>query len=546
VSRVLLPLPVMLPLLGAGATLIAGRHPRLQRLISIAVLVGMVVVSATLLVLVDRDGPMTVDVGGWPTTVGITLVADRLSALMLVVSSTVLLFVLLYAIGQGTADGDEETPISIFNPTYLVLAAGVANAFLAGDLFNLYVGFEVLLTASYVLLTLGGTGPRVKAGITYVVVSLLSSLVFLAGIAFVYMATGTLNIAQIAERMGDVHDGTRLAICLVLLVAFGIKAAVFPLSAWLPDSYPTAAAPVTAVFAGLLTKVGVYAIIRMQTLMFPDEGLENVLLVVALATMLVGVLGAVAQTDLKRMLSFTLVSHIGFMLFGIGLASVAGLAGAIYYVVHHIVIQTTLFLSTGLVERLGGSARIDRLGGLAVMSPLLAVLFFVPAMNLSGIPPLSGFIGKLGVIEAGAQDGGGLAWLLVGGSVVTSLLTLFAIAKAWSKAFWRPLDQVEVDASEVADAAGVDAVPGVPAAGAPAAAGAAVRARLPRTMALSTAAMVVVGLGLTVAAGPVYRYAERAAVEVHDREAYVDAVLRGDTAPADALLTDDAVTDGAP
>ena len=182
---------------------------------------------------------------------------------------------LVFAVGQGAADGDEETPISIFHPTFLVLIAGVANAFLAGDLFNLYVGFEILLTASYVLLTLGGSAPRIRAGITYIVVSLLSSLIFLAAIALVYAATGTVNMAQLAVRLAELPEGTQLLLQSMLLIAFAIKAAVFPLSAWLPDSYPTAPAPVTAVFAGLLTKVGVYAIIRTQTLLFPGGALRH-------------------------------------------------------------------------------------------------------------------------------------------------------------------------------------------------------------------------------------------------------------------------------
>ncbi|MFC7535720.1 proton-conducting transporter membrane subunit, partial [Actinoplanes sp. GCM10030250] len=242
--------------------------------------------------------------------------------------------------------------------------------FLAGDLFNLYVGFEILLAASYVLITINANKSRIRDGTTYVVVSLLSSLIFLTAIGLIYAATGTLNLAQLAGRLDALPDSLQLALQSMLLLAFGIKAAVFPLSAWLPDSYPTAIAPVTAVFAGLLTKVGVYAIIRTQTLLFPDGPAAKVLLVAALMTMTVGILGAVAQSDIKRLLSFTLVSHIGYMLFGIGLASDAGLSGAIFYVVHHIIIQTTLFLAAGLIERRGGTTTLDRLGGLARLAPV--------------------------------------------------------------------------------------------------------------------------------------------------------------------------------
>ncbi len=238
-------------------------------------------------VLRRRDGIAVLQIGGWEAPIGISLVVDRLSALMLVVSAIVLLSVMLYAVGQGIHDGNEQQPVSIFLPTYLALTAGVNIAFLAGDLFNLFVGFEVLLAASFVLLTLGASADRVRAGVSYVMVSMVSSLVFLVGIAFAYAATGTLNLAQMALRMDEISPGTRAAIFGVLLVAFGIKAAVFPLSSWLPDSYPTAPAPVTAVFAGLLTKVGVYAIIRAHTLLFPGGELDDVLLVAGLLTMIV-------------------------------------------------------------------------------------------------------------------------------------------------------------------------------------------------------------------------------------------------------------------
>ncbi len=333
------------------------------------------------------------------------LVADRLSTLLLLVSAVVALCVLVYSVGQGIIEFGRDTPLSVFYPTFLVLCAGVSNAFLAGDLFNLYVGFEILLAASYVLITLGGSGPRLRAGATYVVVAVLSSVVFLIAIAAIYAVTGTVNLADLAEKLRAVPEGVQTVLRLLLLSAFAIKAAVFPLSAWLPDSYPTAPAPVTAVFAGLLTKVGVYAMIRTQTLLFPDHRISSLLLWAALATMLVGILGAVAQSDIKRMLSFTLVSHIGYMVFGIALASELGLASSIFYTVHHITIQTTLFLVAGLIEIRGGSTSLEKLGGLARAAPVLALMFFIPAMNLAGIPPFSGFFGKVGLAEAGVARG---------------------------------------------------------------------------------------------------------------------------------------------
>ncbi len=532
----LLPLPVLLPLLGAGLTLALNRRPHAQRVVAGVVLVAVTTVAALLVHLTDAHGPIVLWVGSWPQPLGIALVADRLSALMLLVSSVVTLSVLLFSMGAPEAERRRETPISIFYPTFLVLSAGVSNAFLAGDLFNLFVGFEMLLFSSYVLLTLGGTAGRVRAGSTYVLVSLLSSTLFLVAIAAVYAATGTVNLAQLSLRLAELPHDVALVLQLLLLTVFSIKAAVFPMSAWLPDSYPTAPAPVTAVFAGLLTKVGVYAIIRTQTLLFGDSHLTRILMWAALVTMVVGILGAIAQTEVKRMLSFTLVSHIGYMIFGVALASTAGYAGAIFYTAHHITIQTTLFLVLGLVEIRGGSTSLTKLGGLAAVSPVLGILFFVPAMNLAGIPPFSGFVGKVGLLQAGVQHGGTLAYVLVGGGVVTSLLTLYAMAKVWNRAFWRPLD-TEADEAELTPTES-------PSTRSPSTRSPSTRSssgdeedpnegelpsgrRMPWPMVATTTALVLVGVGLTVVAGPLYGYAQRSASDLVGGAAYVRAVLPG-------------------
>jgi multicomponent Na+:H+ antiporter subunit D len=543
----LVPLPVILPLLGAGLALVLGHSARAQRVVSVAVLGAVVVIAGVLLATAHADGPQVMDVGGWGSPMGIVLVADRLSALMLLVSATVSLCVLVYSFGQGVVEYGPDTPLSVYHPTFLVLVAGVANAFLSGDLFNMYVGFEVLLAASYVLLTLGGTGSRIRAGTTYVMVSLLSSVVFLVAIAAVYAATGTVNLAHLSVRLAEIDDGVALVLQVLLLSGFAIKAAVFPLSAWLPDSYPTAPAPVTAVFAGLLTKVGIYAMIRTQTLLFPDGRVDTALMWAALLTMLVGILGAVAQSDIKRMLSFTLVSHIGYMVFGIALGTAAGLSGAVFYVVHHITIQTTLFLVTGLVERRGGSTSLDRLGGLAKLSPVLAVMFFVPAMNLAGIPPFSGFLGKLGLLQAGVADGSWLAYVLVTGGVVTSLLTLYAVSKAWNRAFWQSAPEPLVTPPPAASPDGRTPVPAGALHGSPAPRGIApptgpspsgdsARTRasarphshLPVLMVLPTAALAVAGVCLSVLAGPLFGITDAAANDMFDRAPYLDAVLPGD------------------
>ncbi len=432
-----LPLPVLIPLIFAGFTLILFRHPKLQQVIAVAAMTVATGFGVTLLI-AAREAPVVLDVGSWAAPIGITLVADQLAAIMLVVSQVVSLAVLVYSVAQNVSSSTPSAPIAVFYPTFLILSAGVSNAFLTGDLFNLYVGFEILLAASFVLITLGGTRGRVRAGTVYVVVSLVSSTLFLTGIAWIYGATGTVNMAQLSERLPELPASSTLGMQLLLLVAFGVKAAVFPLGAWLPDSYPTAPAPVTAVFAGLLTKVGVYAIIRLEFVLFAGDPLGPLLGVLGILTMIMGILGAIAQDDAKRLLSFTLVSHIGFMLWGISLNSTAGLSASIYYAAHHIVVQTALFLMVGLIELRTGTTSLTKLSDLAKRAPLLSILFFITMLNLVGIPPLTGFVGKLGLAQSSVQAGTPLAWWLLAGGLVTSFLTLYVAVKFWNKAFWQP------------------------------------------------------------------------------------------------------------
>ncbi|MBE1514681.1 Na+/H+ antiporter subunit D [Nesterenkonia halotolerans] len=508
------PLAVLIPFFGAAFAFAFYRNKSTQRAITIGALILTVILEVTLLAQVWYGGAHAVHLAGWPAPFGIVMVIDRFAALMLVVSSIITLCVLLYAVGQGAAEEKEDSgPVSIFYPTYLILVAGVSNAFLAGDLFNLYVGFEIFLTASYVLLTLGGGESRIRAGVTYVVVSIISSMLFLITIGMIYAATGTVNLADLALKLGDLDPSMQLILHVMLLVAFGIKAAVFPLAFWLPDSYPTAPAPVTAVFAGLLTKVGIYAIIRTETLLFPGERINTALMIVAALTMIVGILGALAQADIKRMLSFTLISHIGYLVFGLALSSIIGMAATIYYVAHHITIQTTLFLVTGLIERRSGTSNVLRLGGLAKISPVLGLLFFVPAMNLAGIPPFSGFIGKLGMLQGGIAENTWITWTLVFASVLTSLLTLMAVARIWTRGFWRkPEDADEAPERQLMSKTLAHAR-------------AANKRHLPMSMVAPTAALVAMSLAFTVFAGPLMDFSRAAAQDMYERTPYLEAVF---------------------
>ncbi len=519
--NLLVPLVVLVPLLAAALALVVPRRPRFQRGIAGIALTIVLLIGAALVVIVDHVGALTMEVGGWAAPFGIVLVVDRLSALMVAVSALVLLGVLAFSVGQGLVDGDDETPVTIFYPTYLILGAGVFTAFVAGDLFNLYVGFEILLVASYVLITVGGTEPRVRAGTTYIVVSLVSSLLFLASIAMIYASVGTVNLAHIAERMAEIPPDVQLVLHVMLLIAFGIKAAVFPLSFWLPDSYPTAPAPVTAVFAGLLTKVGVYAIMRTETLLFAGHELNPVLMVAAGASLLIGILGAVAQADIKRMLSFILISHIGYLLLGISLGTAFGTAATIYYIVHHIIVQTTLFLAVGLIERVGGSTSILRLGGLITAAPAVAVLFFLGVLNLGGIPPFSGFLGKYALFVATAEQGTALGYAVVAVGALVSLLTFYVLMRAWTLAFLRPAEQVEGYESNLIGRIAL----------APGSTRTRATRQVPRLMTTATVGMVIASIGLTVFAGPLFAFAERAGEALETPERYISTVYPAGVPP---------------
>ncbi len=502
---------VLLPILGAALSVIGSRSARLQRVIGIVVLALVSVIAAVLLVAADRGGPVVTELGGWPAPAGIVLVADRLSALLLLISTVVTLAVLVYAIDQRISDYGRETPSTTFHPIFLLLSTGVSLAYLTGDLFSLFVAFEIMLAASYVLITRRTDAVQVRSGMTYVIVSLASSLLFLTTIALVYAATGTVNLADLAGKVPQLPPLLTTVLGLMVVVVFGIKAAIFPLHFWLPDSYPNAPAPVTALFAGLLTKVGIYALLRTQTLVFPHDRPSLLLLVIAGLTMIIGALGALAQSDLNRLLSFLLVSHIGFMLVGLAVFDVSGVAGTALYVVHHITVQATLFLVSGLITRRTGTVSIDAMGGLLKISPGLALLFAVPALTLAGIPPTSGFVAKLALLEAGA--GAGVAGSIAAGVIVfASLLTLYAMARVWVRVFWGKPKEPLPDPDP-----GDELVVGT--------------ARSSTPMFVASAALVGVSVLIAVAAGPLAEVTTRAGSDLIERAPYVDAVFGSGVAP---------------
>jgi multicomponent Na+:H+ antiporter subunit D len=430
----LLVLPVIVPLSTACVALFAWSHPRVQRWTSVAGSAGLLGTGVALLRAVSRDGIQAVQVGGWPAPLGITLVADLFAAIMVVLGGLMGFAVAVYSL----ASVDARREAFGYHALLHVLLMGVSGAFLTGDLFNLYVWFEVMLLASFVLLVLGGERAQLEGGIKYVTLNLIASAMFLAAVGLLYGVAGTLNMADLARVLpGAASPGLATAIAMLFLVAFGIKAAVFPLFFWLPASYHTPPVAVSAIFAGLLTKVGVYALIRVFTLLFTHDTDRTHALILLLSglTMITGVLGAMAQNEFRRILSFHIISQIGYMTMGLGLFTPYALAGSVLYIVHHIVVKTNLFLVSGIVHHRLGTYVLKDLGGLYRSDPLLAVLFLVPALSLAGLPPLSGFFAKLALVRAALAGGNGV---IAGVALAVGLLTLLSMSKIWVEAFWKP------------------------------------------------------------------------------------------------------------
>jgi len=380
------------------------------------------------------DGVVVAQMGSWAAPFGITLVADYLGGIMVLITAITATAVSMYAI----ADIDSRKEYLGYHALFNVLIGGVTGAFMTGDLFNLYVWFEVMLISSFGLLILGGQKAQIDGGIKYVTLNLVSTILFLTGIGLLYGMAGTLNLADLARTVPTLQNqGLVTIISVMFMIAFGVKAALFPLFFWLPASYHTPAFSVSAIFAGLLTKVGVYALIRLFTLVFSSDlaFTHTILLWVAAFTMITGVLGAAAQNDFRKILSFHIISQIGYMIMGLALMTPLAIAGAVFYLVHHIIVKANLFLVSGVSQVITGSTELKKIGGLYKSAPLLAILFLIPAFSLAGFPPLSGFWAKYILIAAAIEIDG---WIIATVALVVGLLTIFSMTKIWAEAFWKP------------------------------------------------------------------------------------------------------------
>lgn len=444
--------PLLIPLFTGIVTLLAGHRRRPARLVSLLGTTAGLAYAIYLLVLVWQDGIQVTNVSGWPLPFGIALTVDLLSAIMLTLSALMGWVVLIYTF----ASLDVLRERFAFYPLYHFLLLGVNGAFLTGDLFNLYVWFEVMLIASFGLMTLGGERDQLEGGLKYVVINLVSSTFFLIAVGLIYGAAGTLNMAHLATVLAGAVPDSRLlsALAMLFLLSFGIKAAIFPLFFWLPASYHAPPVAVTALFGGLLTKVGVYALYRVFTLLFVGQPpyIHDLLLLLAGLTMVVGALGAISQNNVRRILSFGIISQVGYMLMGLGLFSSLGLAGGIFYVIHHIIVKTALLMLGGALEEVSGSGDLPYMGGQLKRRPVLATLFLLAAFSMAGIPPFSGFFGKLALLTSALDQG---RYAIAAVSLIVGLLTLFYLMKIWTAVFWEKAPEVAAPVSAPASYMGL-------------------------------------------------------------------------------------------
>lgn len=494
-------LPIVVPLLTGALCVMFWRYNAIQRALSLVGSLAILAASIWLFVSVLNEGHVVMHIGNWVAPFGITLVADMLSAIMVVLTGMMAVAIAIYSLASASPSHERFG----YYPLMHLLLAGVCGSFLTGDIFNLYVWFEVMLVASFALLILGGERAQMEGAVKYVTLNLVSSAIFLSAIGLLYGLVGTLNMADIAVKLGSAENpGLIDVIAVMFLVAFGIKAAAFPLFFWLPASYHTGPVAVSALFAGLLTKVGVYALFRVFTLIFNQtpEFTHELLLWVAAGTMLTGVLGAAAQFEFRRILSFHIVSQIGYMILGLALFTPLALIGGVFYIMHHIIVKTNLFLISGITHRLLGTYDLKKLGGMYKARPFLSILFLIPALSLAGIPPLSGFFAKFIIIRAGVEAS---AWVVAFIALLVGLLTLYSMIKIWSEVFWKKLpkgvDDTALTAGKTSGSLIVLYIPVV----------------------LLGVCTLIIGLH----GQPIYEFAEYSAQQLLNPQGYIDAVLGG-------------------
>jgi multicomponent Na+:H+ antiporter subunit D len=500
----LLPFVVALPLLAAAVAPLTRQSQVLSRVLLLGT-PALVLTFGILLVIETRDGDVLAEqVAGWAPGIAIAFVADLFSALVLVVMSLLTLVCSTFVV----AAGDDDDPL--VTPLVLVLSGGVFGALLTADLFNLFVMIEVALIPSYVLMSKSARAASLAAGRIYLTVNLFGSSLLLGGIALVYAVNGSVNLAELAGAGQE--TGIAAFAGGIILLALALKGALVPLHGWLPRTYPHPSPAVTALFSGLLTKIGIYGLFRVFSVYFEGASqVQSIILAVTVVTMVVGVFGALGENTMRAILAFHMVSQVGYIALGLGFFGVAGMAASIFYLLHHTIVKASLFLSAGAVETHFGTDRLSRLGGLARREPLLAAAFLAAALSLAGIPPFSGFIAKFTLIQAsmGARE-----YLAAGVAVAVSLFTLLSMLKIWNAVFWGP--------DVPAGTASVAAVPGDASSGGTLTTA---RTRIRPALILPAVALALITVSLGLGAEVLLSLVETAARGLVDTSAYVEAVI---------------------
>lgn len=379
-----------------------------------------------------NNGHLVLQAGNWNAPFGITFIADTFSAIMVLLTGFVSLAVGIYS---TSALNISRIKFGYFF-TYHLLIMGLIGAFIAGDIFNLYVWFEVVIISSFILLTVGGKKMQMEGAIKYVTMNILASSIFLTAIGILYGITGSLNIADIALKIQAVENkGLVTVTSLLFFVGFGIKSAIFPLYFWLPSSYHTPPSAIAAIFGGLLTKMGVYALFRVFTIMFEPDYFTIVLFtVISILTMLTGALGTINKRNIRRVLSYLIVCHIGYLIAGLSLYTELAFAAVVFYLIHDVIVKSNMFMITGIIVKIRESVDMTRLGGLLKDYPKLSILIALVFFSLVGIPPLSGFWPKILLFKESFENG---QFILLLTLIMASFVTLFVVMRMWMEVFWK-------------------------------------------------------------------------------------------------------------
>lgn len=486
--------PILLPFFIGMILMFLQKHIKVQRFLSLVTLAAGSVLSFLVMLKVHNEGIQSVTFGSWPVPYGITMVADGMSTL-LVFTTFVLTFFIVWFGFESIGRGRES---HFYYPGVMLILTGVTGAFTTGDIFNLFVFFEVLLMSSYLLIVLGGEKKQLRESMKYILVNVVSSAFFVITVAYLYSVVGTLSMADISVKIAQLNQpGIITTIAVLFLIVFGMKAAIFPLYFWLPSSYAAAPIPVLALFGALLTKVGVYAITRTYTLFFVhDIGFTHrLLLALAVLTIVFGCIGALATFNATRIIIYNIVIAVGVILFGVAQMNETGLEGAMFYLIHDMIIKAALFMFIGIIIYITGTENLRKMGGLIKHYPLLGWSYLIAAFGLAGIPPLSGFVGKLLIVQGGIEAGNIWSSIFI---LISSLIVLLSVIRIFIYAFWGEQGKiVEINSHSY------------------------------RNMLTPTVILVAISVAFGVGAEFVTPFMDTAAKNLVDPSMYVDAVMKG-------------------